>query len=213
MGSTILRKHLDDVPLWRGDSVPVRQLVDDFARYLYLPRLGGSEVLLHAIKEGVALLTWETDTFAYAESYDEASQRYRGLRAGRIVSVSADDNGLLVKPEIARRQMYTEAPPPVPPPQPGEDNHPKPPTPTPPGERTFRRFHGTVSVDPSRVGRDAGRIAEEVIANLAGQVNADVTVTIEIEALLPNGASDQIIRTVTENCSSLRFTSHGFEAE
>src|SRR5262245_58176746 len=36
LGSTILRKHLDDVPLWRGDHVPVRQLVDDFARYLYL---------------------------------------------------------------------------------------------------------------------------------------------------------------------------------
>ena len=39
LGSTILRKHLDDVPLWRGRDVAVRQLVDDFARYLYLPRL------------------------------------------------------------------------------------------------------------------------------------------------------------------------------
>jgi hypothetical protein len=34
-GSTILRKHLDEVPLWRGDHVEVRQLVEDFARYLY----------------------------------------------------------------------------------------------------------------------------------------------------------------------------------
>ncbi len=55
-GSTILRKHLDDVPLWRGDHVPVRQLIDDFARYLYLPRLAGPEVLLQAIRDGVALL-------------------------------------------------------------------------------------------------------------------------------------------------------------
>ncbi len=38
LGSTILRKHLDGVPLWRGDHVAVRQLVEDFARYLYLPR-------------------------------------------------------------------------------------------------------------------------------------------------------------------------------
>lgn len=37
LGSTILRKHLDDVPLWRGEHVAVKQLVDDFARYLYLP--------------------------------------------------------------------------------------------------------------------------------------------------------------------------------
>src|SRR5262249_30547170 len=28
LGSTILRKHLDDVPLWRGDHVAVKQLVE-----------------------------------------------------------------------------------------------------------------------------------------------------------------------------------------
>ena len=31
-----------DVPLWRGDHVAVKQLVEDFARYLYLPRLEDS---------------------------------------------------------------------------------------------------------------------------------------------------------------------------
>jgi hypothetical protein len=216
MGSTILRKHLDDVPLWRGDSVPVRREVDDFARYLYLPRLAGPEVLIQAMKTGLELLTWETETFAYAESYDEAATRYRGLRAGRTVSVSADDNGLLVNPDVARKQMDVDAPPPQPPrpPRGGDDDEPAPPSPPPPpAERKLRRFHGTANLDPARVGRDAGRIAEEVIANLAGQVGADVTVTIEIEALLPNGASDQIVRTVTENCSSLKFSSHGFEIE
>jgi hypothetical protein len=39
LGSTILRKYLDDVPLWRGDNVAIRQLVDDFARYLCCPAL------------------------------------------------------------------------------------------------------------------------------------------------------------------------------
>ena len=48
LGSTILRKHLDDVPLWRGEHVAVKQLVEDFARYLYLPRLAGPEVLVQA---------------------------------------------------------------------------------------------------------------------------------------------------------------------
>ena len=56
-----------------------------------------------------------------------------------------------------------------------------------------------MSLDPARVGRDASRIADEVIAHLAGQVGAEVTVTLEIEATLPDGASDQIVRTVTEN--------------
>jgi len=55
-----------------------------------------------------------------------------------------------------------------------------------------RRYFGTVSLDPTRVGRDAGRIAEEVIAHLVGQVGAEVTVKLEIAADLPSGASDQV---------------------
>jgi hypothetical protein len=31
--------RVDRIPLWRGDHVPVKQLVEDFAKYLYLPRL------------------------------------------------------------------------------------------------------------------------------------------------------------------------------
>jgi len=52
-----------------------------------------------------------------------------------------------------------------------------------------------------------------VIAHLAGQVRAEVTVTLEIEVSLPGGASDQIERTVTENSRTLKFTSHEFESE
>ena len=46
-----------------------------------------------------------------------------------------------------------------------------------------------------------------------GQLGAEVTVTLEVEATLPGGASDQIVRTVTENSRTLKFTSHGFESE
>jgi hypothetical protein len=56
-------------------------------------------------------------------------------------------------------------------------------------------------------------VAEEVIAHLAGAVGSEVTVTLEIEARLPDGASDQVVRTVTENARTLRFKSHGFEKE
>jgi hypothetical protein len=222
LASTILRKHLDDVPLWRADNVAIKQLIDDFARYLYLPRIAGPEVLLQAIRSGLALLTWQTDTFAYAEGYDGAAARYRGLRAGQGVIVGADDPGLIVKPEVASKQLEVE---------------------TPKSERAataiagqgsgivqtgtgfqeanitqtvvqqFRRFYGTARLDSARVGRDAGRIAEEVIAHLTGQMGAEVTVTIEVVASLPNGASDQLVRTVTENCRTLRFDSQGFERE
>ena len=223
LGSTILRKHLDDVPLWRGDHVAVKQLVEDFARYLYLPRLAGPEVLVQAIRDGVALLTWQSDTFAYAESHDDGVARYRGLRGGQVVSLSAESAGLLVKPDLARRQMDAETPAVAPGGETGAGAPAGVSSPTQPGAtdaasgapaaRRPRRFHGTVRLDPARVGRDASRIADEVIAHLAGQVGAEVTVTLEIEASLPDGASDQIVRTVTENSRTLKFTSHGFESE
>ena len=84
---TRLRMELDRVPLWRGDHVPVRQLVEDFATYLYLPRLLDPAVLLHAVADGVGLLTWTDDTFGYADSVDEKAGRYRGLRGGQPLSV------------------------------------------------------------------------------------------------------------------------------
>ncbi len=220
LGSTILRKHLDEVPLWRGDHVAVRQLVDDFARYLYLPRLAGPEVLAQAVRQGIALLTWRADTFGYAESYDDVAGRYRGLQGGRDVAVTAEDAGFLVKPGIATRQLDAEVPTGTPVSAPAGGSNGQSPVaggpaspPAPPATQQLRRFHGTVRLDSTRVGRDAGRIADEVIAHLAGQMGAEVTVTIEIEAKLPNGATDQLVRTVTENSRTLKFDNQGFEKE
>jgi hypothetical protein len=36
-------------------------------------------------------------------------------------------------------------------------------------------------------------------------------VTLEITAEIPNGTPENVQRTVTENATSLRFASHGFE--
>ena len=76
-----------------------------------------------------------------------------------------------------------------------------------------KRFHGSVTLDPTRVGRDASRIADEVIVHLAGLVGARVKVTLEIEADIPGGATDSVVRTVTENSRTLKFLSQGFDAE
>jgi predicted AAA+ superfamily ATPase len=217
LAGTRLRMDLDRVPLWRGEHVDIRQLLEDFARYLYLPRLKNSTVLLGAVRDGLALLTWERDSFAYADSYDEAAGRYRALRGGQhVVLPDTEPPGLLVKPEVARRQMDAETPPAGPgtgpwviePIQPPPGTEPQPPVPPQP-----RRFHGSVTLDPTRVGRDASRVAEEVIAHLAGVAGAQVTVTLEVEARLPQGAPDNIVRTVTENSRTLKFSSHGFENE
>jgi predicted AAA+ superfamily ATPase len=213
--ATRLRMELDKVPLWRGDNVAVRQLAEDFARYLYLPRLKDSGVLLGAISEGVALLTWEQDGFAFTDSFDESQGRYRGLRGGQAISLGdADVAGLLVKPDVARRQMEVDRVPPEPPPiDPVDDKEGAPPPDPKHTPRQPKRFHGAVTLDATRVGRDAGRIAEEIIAHLAGLAGANVKVTLEIEAEIPSGAPEQVVRTVTENSRTLKFTSQGFEEE
>jgi len=37
--------------------------------------------------------------------------------------------------------------------------------------------------------------------------------TLEIEAEIPSGAPDHVVRTVTENSRTLKFTNQGFEKE
>jgi hypothetical protein len=76
-----------------------------------------------------------------------------------------------------------------------------------------KRFHGSVTLDPTRVGRDAGRIADEIVSHLAGLMGSTVKVMLEIEADIPGGVPDKVVRDVTENCRTLKFTSQGFEAE
>ena len=223
-GATVLRMELDRVPLWRGDHVSVAQLAEDYARYLYLPRLQSSEVLLRSIADGVSLISWEQETFAFADSFDEDAGRYRGLRVqDRVTLPDAGAPGLLVKPDAARQQLDAETPPkrgdhPSPGPAPsgtdgagtGDENGGTGPNPPPP---PLKRFHGAVALDATRVGRDASQIADEVIAHLAGLVGAHVTVTLEIQAEIPDGAPDHVVRTVTENSRTLNFTDQGFERE
>jgi len=222
LAGTSLRLELDRVPLWRGDHVAVKQLAEDFARYLYLPRLAGPDVLTAAIRSGVELLTWAQDSFAYADSFDEVAGRYRGLRAGQMISLSETDlQGLAVRPEAARKQQEADA-------QARPDGTKRPIT---GGHATLEagrtgqdpkalaaptaptRFHGTVALNPVRASRDVGNIVDGVISQLTAIVGATVTVTLEIEAEIPSGASESTVRAVTENTRTLKFTSAGFEKE
>jgi hypothetical protein len=71
-----------------------------------------------------------------------------------------------------------------------------------------------VALDPARVGRDASRIADEVITHLVGLVGSNVRVSLEIDAEITAGVPDNVVRTVTENSRTLKFESNsGFEKE
>ena len=217
-GSTWLRKDLDRVPLWK-DHVEIRQLADYYSRYTYLQRVEDPSVIAEAVRQGVGLLTWASDAFAYAESYDEESERYLGLRTGEALPpLSADSPALVVRPEIARRQLDEEVgpePSPGPEPELGPGPGPDPDTGPvqPPPAAGPKRFHGSVEIDTIRAAKAVGQIAEEVVSHLAGLVGSKVELTLEIEAEIPDGAPEHVVRTVTENARTLLFKSHGFEDE
>lgn len=229
LGPNRLRLELDRIPLWRGDHVPIAQVIDYFAQYLYLPRVSTPKVVIDSISNGLSLLTWEHDSFAYAESFDADKCRYRGIQIGRDVAGLNTDTGLLVKPQAATAQLDREQPPTgttavdstpagvgtavtldpqsAPPPNAQQADG------KPPGRPMPQRFYGNVSLDQTRVGRDAGRIAEELIAHLNALDGASVSVTLEITAQVPSGVPESIVRIVTENANALKFGQHGFEEE
>jgi hypothetical protein len=70
-----------------------------------------------------------------------------------------------------------------------------------------------VSIDPHRMNRDASLIAEEVVQHLTALVGAQVEITLEIQALVPDGVPDNVIRVVLENGKSLHFIDQAFEEE
>jgi hypothetical protein len=170
---------------------------------------------VQAIRDGLVLLTWQSDTFAYAESFDDAAGRYRGLRCGHSVMLNAEDAGLIVKPEVARRQLDAEARS-----DPGRKrdcgyfaDHGRyrelgtgcpAPCAAFPRNRFSRCGAGRARCRPDR-GR--GDRAPRRPTGCGGLGDAG------IDARLPNGASEQTVRAVTENSRTLKFSSHGFENE
>jgi hypothetical protein len=179
-------------------------------------------VLLHAISDGVNLLTWSQDSFGFADSFDEAAGRYKGLRGGTMVNL-ADPHSpdLVVKPDVASKQMEAER---VhlsrrPPKSDRVDGREA----TPTGwTATARRQPGPSSQNASTArpfsmrpasGETPAESPMKSFPTWPAWSGATVTVTIEMEAEIPDGAPDHVVRTVTENSRTLKFTSQGFEKE
>jgi hypothetical protein len=215
--ATRLKMVLDQY-IWKDvEHVPLKKLWEYFASYLYLSRLRDSNVLLEAVQEGVRDLNW-TNNFAYAEGWDEKAQRYLGLKAGQIGTVIMDGGSLVVKPEAAEHQLDADAK------AKAEKQQTTNPYEEPTQEKATmkeepekpkkpKRFHGAISLDPLRISRDAGLIADEIVQHLSKLPNAKIELSLEIHAEIPGGADEQVVRTVAENCRTLKFRSHGFEKE
>jgi uncharacterized protein len=216
IGGVRLRMVLDRF-LWKErDHVTFGELCEWCPRYLYLPRVKSKETILEAVRDGASLTP--EDTFGTAEDYDEEKGRYLGLRFGGSVPPVIDSRTCLVKADVARKQIEEDAkvvvddgkgPTPVPPDDPVRPIEP----PLPPKAPKPTVFVGSVKLNGARVGRDAGRIADEVIAHLAALPGAEVNVTLEINVKISDGVSDDVVRIVSENANSLKFDHGSFERE
>lgn len=217
-----LKVELDNL-LWRGKThISIRTLWEDLCKYPYLPRLADEDVLLNAVSDGLRT----KDYFGYADKVGEDG-RYLGLVLGRGRNIINNDGlSVLVKPQVAQNQLdedekeEREKREKSVPPQPGSGQTGKQSPhdvggvaapPKEPPKPKMRRFYGTVDLDLARAVRDSGDIIENVVQHLKVEKGAEVRVTVDIRADIPDGADERTVRTVTENCRVLKFKDFGFE--
>ena len=214
-----LQLELDRRKLWREEeSLGVQRLWDDLATYPYLPRIQNRSVLEETLAAGVA----SPDYWGYADAIDDDG-RYLGLKfKDLVVRVVVDEHSVIVTPEAAQRQQQED--------QDKAEGQPIGPTDdggsaggtdvTVPDGYTEtaesprpKRYQGSVTLDPMRIGTQAAEIANEIIAHLAARADSQVEVRLEIQATFDEGVPEDVERTVSENSRTLKFEGFGFEED
>lgn len=74
-----------------------------------------------------------------------------------------------------------------------------------------KRFFMSADLDTTRINRDVQKYVEEIIQHLTSVDVAWVKVSLEVEAQCEGGFTQQTVRTISENCRTLRVNSFGFE--
>jgi hypothetical protein len=202
--------------LWPADRphLPVAEIAEWFATYVYLPKLRDRMVLEAAIRDALAKLD---PKFAYAEGFDEASGKYSGLLWQKAPIGPMPEAALLVRPEVAMTQLRPVVSTPQPEwgPRPLEDGAgPVPPfAPGPTSNQQPRRFFGSVEIDMVRPVKAFDAILNAVVMELQRSKGAKVRLTLEIEADAEDGFSEADIGVVRDNARQLKFKtdSTGFE--
>lgn len=185
-----LKLTLDEY-LWKeANHISVKELWNFLCTYCYLPRVANYGVLEKAIREGV-----ESARFGLAEGYDESKKQYQDLKWKRPV-LSVSDTGLLVKPEVAEKEIVPLPPPPPPPP---------------PRPHILTHFYLSATLNGRRVLRDVDTYVKEVIQHLQGIDGAEVKITLEVNVDAPSGIPDSIVRTVSENCKTMKADTFEFD--
>ncbi|MDR1538599.1 MAG: DUF499 domain-containing protein [Clostridiales bacterium] len=225
----LLLMELDSV-LWKNDDhIAVKKLWEYLCTYCYLPRLANENVLMDAIQTGLN----STEYFAFASGFDGC--RYLDMKFNQYAGI-VERSGYLVKLPISQKQLaddeakhqadaaaraaqagngvtvpasvggytYTQS-------ETGSVHEVHKQSQTQPAQRKNRRFFMSADLDTTRINRDVQKYVEEIIQHLTSVDGATVKVSLEVESEAENGFTQQTVRTVSENCRTLRVRSSGFE--
>lgn len=221
----LLKMSLDEL-LWKdSDDIAVKKLWEYLCTYCYLPRLANYSVLEYAIAKGVH----STEFFGIAAGY--TGERYLDLKLNETV-FSINQSDLLVKPSVAMKQIMEERKPDVP----GGSSMPdsnggsgsvgdsqggqgQPQTGGTSGQTggsgaaapKNTRFFMSAKLDNTRVNKNVNDYLTEVIQHLMGVDGANVELTLEVSVTAPDGIPATTVRTVSENCRTLKIQDFGFE--
>jgi hypothetical protein len=218
---SLLVMELNNV-LWREtNDIQIKKLWEYLCTYCYLPRLANQIVLEDVIRTGIN----STEYFAFAAAFD--GNRYIDIKFNQQIDV-IEYSGLLVKINIIKAQIE-------------EEQHPGPPIPSEEGQKQpvmddgsggtqplkdgvssvglnppdeapkNKRFYMSARLDNTRIGRDVQRLVEEVISHVTSADGAQAEIALEVNVTAPNGLSQQVVRTVSENCRTLKVQSFGFD--
>ena len=225
LGPALLGAALHDVlePAWSADgALSVEELWAYYTRYPYMARLANREVLDEAVHGALTAVLTNSERFALARGKNRETGRYEGLilppDPNAIMQVN--NKTMLVRWDIAEAQYeedMTEVTPLVAPlPRTGRHVAPEPPGDgrdgdeiQPPVEAPMTRYFGAVEVSSQRWAQHISEIQNEVISQLHG-ADAEVSITIEIQAEKPSGFTKSEMRTVDENAATLKFLESGF---
>lgn len=217
----LLTMELDNV-LWKDSTnIQVKKLWEYLCTYCYLPRLAKYSVLEDAIQSGLN----STEYFAIAAG--RSDERFIDLKFNQYVGI-IQPSDYLVKKITALEQIAAEAQnqskdttssltekegvpaTSVPPANQGQGEEVKP-ADTGVSVPQNTHFFMSAQLDTTRINRDVQRLVEEVISHLTSVDGCTVEVSLEVNVQAPDGLPVPIVRTIMENCRTLKVKNFGVD--
>ncbi|GGL57492.1 hypothetical protein [Sporolactobacillus putidus] len=72
-------------------------------------------------------------------------------------------------------------------------------------------FYMSARLDNTRTNRDVSRLVDEIISHLTSIDGSDVDISLDVNATVKKGIPQNTVRTVSENCRTLKVTDFGFD--